>query len=93
MIKINKAELRDLILDGISSKELNSKYDYSAITDMSYMFNTCSSLKTVPLFDTSNVTDMQLMSCFQIVSRWNLCHYSIYHNALTRVSCFKIACH
>jgi len=60
-MKINKHELRELILDGISTEELNSKYDYSHITNMSYMFEDCVSLKSVPLFDTSNVIDMQCM--------------------------------
>ena len=57
----NKNELRDLILDGITSEELNSKYDYSSITDMSYMFSDCESLKTIPLIDTSNVRNMKYM--------------------------------
>jgi len=61
MKKINKEELRDLILDGISTEELNSKYDYSDILDMSEMFKNCVSLKSVPLFDTKNVTDMSAM--------------------------------
>ena len=65
MITINnKYELRDLILDGITTEELNSKYDYSSITNMSYMFNACKSLKTIPLIDTSNVTNMKYMFSF-----------------------------
>jgi len=66
MIKIKKSELRDLILNGITTAELNSKYDYSGITDMSYMFSMfcdSSSLESVPLFDTSNVTNMNYMFC------------------------------
>jgi len=51
MIKITQKEkLRDLILEGITSKELNSKYDYSSITDMS-----------VPSLDTSNCLSMKDM--------------------------------
>lgn len=36
----------------------------TGITNMSSMFNYCTSLKTVALFDTSNVTDMQLLFWF-----------------------------
>jgi len=57
MIRINIAELRDLILNGISTSELNSKYNYSSITDMSRMFFNCSLLETVPLLNTFNVTN------------------------------------
>ena len=34
---IDVEELRDLILDGISTEELNAKCDYSAITDINFM--------------------------------------------------------
>ena len=57
-IEITKYQLRDLILEGISTEELNSKYDYSSISDMTYMFADCKSLKTIPLLDTSNVINM-----------------------------------
>jgi len=41
-IKINKSELRDLILDGITTEELNNKYDYSDVTDTNCMvMNRC----------------------------------------------------
>ena len=60
MKKINKEELRDLILDGIGTEELKN-YNYSNITNMSYMFEGCSSLKSIPNLDTSNVTDMVFM--------------------------------
>jgi len=57
-----KEELRDLILDGITTEdELNEKYDYSSITDLSYMFSGCSSLIEVPLFNTANVTNTRCM--------------------------------
>ena len=46
-IKISKVELKQLILQGISSKELNFKYDYSDITNMSGMFSGCSSLEYI----------------------------------------------
>jgi len=61
IILSHKKELRDLILNGISSDELNENYDYSSITDMSYMFEERSPLIEVPLFDTSNVTTMSYM--------------------------------
>lgn len=35
--------------------------DTSEVTDMSYMFNGCTSLTTIPLLDTSNVTTMSYM--------------------------------
>jgi len=46
-----------LILNGITSEELNTKYDYSG-TNMNFMFHMCTSLKSIPLFDTSNVKSM-----------------------------------
>ena len=61
MEKISKEELKQLILDGISSEELKSRYVYSDVTDMSYMFYDCSGLVSVPELDTSNVTDMSYM--------------------------------
>ena len=61
MIYIIKEELKDLILDGISTEELNSKYDYSRITNMSGMFYDCKSLETIPLLDTSQVKYMNSM--------------------------------
>ncbi len=58
---INKKELRDLILNGITTKELNNKYDYSNITDMEEIFQYCKNLKSIPKLDTSNVTNMERM--------------------------------
>jgi len=60
-VKVGKMELRDLILDGISTEELHLKYDYSNITDMSCMFYNCTSLKEIPELNTENVTDMHRM--------------------------------
>jgi surface protein len=60
MIKINKSQLRKLILDGITTEELK-QYDYSHITDMSNLFSNCKNLKTFPLLDTSNVITMTWM--------------------------------
>jgi len=57
-MKINKPVLRDLIIKGISTEELNSNFDYSSVTDMSRMFYSCSSLESVPLFCTSKVKYM-----------------------------------
>jgi len=59
--KITKSKFKKLILGGISTEELNSKYDYSHITDMTSLFRNCKSLESVPLFDTSNVTSMKSM--------------------------------
>jgi surface protein len=58
-------ELRDIILsiqgDEEEIKNFNYKYNYSRITDMSYMFYGCKSLKTIPYLNTSNVIDMSYM--------------------------------
>lgn len=64
-VVITKEELRDLIVSGISSEELNANYDYSNITDMSYLLAGCKDIKTVPYFDTSNVKvlDCAFMDC------------------------------
>ena len=37
--------------------------DFSNVTDMSYMFNECNSLTSIPQLDTSNVTKMYYMFC------------------------------
>jgi surface protein len=73
MFEINKittnCELRDIILSGEFDNPIQVKnnehickngtiYDYSSITDMSFMFDSCRPFTTIPLFDTSNVTDM-----------------------------------
>lgn len=53
MKKIDKSELRDLILDGITSEELNSKYDYSNVTIMRYIyiFDRCFELKELNILN------------------------------------------
>ena len=61
MIIIDKFKLRDLILDGISTEELNSKYDYSHITDMSDLLSGYVYLKSIPQLNTINVTNMNWM--------------------------------
>jgi len=58
-ILTKKIELKKLILKGISQEDLDNNYDYSQITDMSYMFDGCYSLKKIPFLNTSNVTNMQ----------------------------------
>ena len=64
--KITKEQLRDMILNG----EDISKVDYSHITDMSNMFDGCSSLVSIPELDTSKVTVMSRMfdGCSSLVS-------------------------
>ena len=57
---INRQELKDLILSGITTEELKA-YDYSNITDMSFMFTNCKSLTTIPELNTSNVYYMNSM--------------------------------
>lgn len=39
--------------------QIPSIFDFSNVTNMSYMFSYCSSLTSVPLFNTSNVTNME----------------------------------
>jgi len=68
-IKINKQQLRELIVSGITSHDLNARYDYSSITDMSYLLAGCKEVTSVPLFDTSNVKvlDRAFMDCENLV--------------------------
>jgi len=61
MKNISKYELYELIMDGITLDELDANYDYSHITNMSYLFRNCETLKSVPEFDTSNVTNIHAM--------------------------------
>jgi surface protein len=96
IIKITKKdELRDIILSGNFDDSIQVKndehickdgtiYDYSEITDMSWMFENCGSfsalssqtdeknlnIETIPLFDTSNVTNMKGMffSCSSLIT-------------------------
>ena len=44
--------------------EVPSYLDFSNITDMSNMFDYCEQLTTIPLLDTSKVTDMNSMLCY-----------------------------
>ena len=59
--KIGKEELRELIVGGITSIELNAKYDYSGIIDMSELLHDCTTLESIPKLDTSQVTNMNYM--------------------------------
>jgi len=58
--RITKTKLKKLVLSGISTSELNSKYDYSSITNMTGLFRG-TKLKSFPMLLTSNVTDMRSM--------------------------------
>ena len=60
MKTLNKKELKNLILNGITTEELKG-YNYSHITDMSDMFYSCKSLTSIPELDTSNVIIMSEM--------------------------------
>ena len=42
-------------------KEVPEWVDFEGITDMSYMFDNCGNLQTIPLINTRNVTDMGYM--------------------------------
>ena len=44
-----------------TSLDILSQCDFSKVTNMSYMFNGCSSLTTIPLIDTSSCTNMSNM--------------------------------
>lgn len=46
---------------GASVNDLISYNDTSSVTNMSYMFSSCSNLTTIPQLDTSNVTNMGYM--------------------------------
>ena len=59
--KIDKRKLVFLVSKGISTEDLNKYYDYSSITDMSYLFAGFKSIKSIPFIDTSNVTNMRYM--------------------------------
>jgi surface protein len=64
-IVIDKYDLKSIILSIQDNEEelrnFNNKYDYSNITDMSFMFSDCKSLKTIPKLNTINVTNMEYM--------------------------------
>lgn len=50
--------------------EVPSVFDFSNVTDLSYMFSTCSNLTSVPKINTSNITDMSAMFpyCYRLTS-------------------------
>ena len=66
---VNKEQLKELILNGITTEELKD-YDYSSVTGMNNMFENCTLVYTIPCLDTSNVTDMSSMfeNCSSLVS-------------------------
>jgi hypothetical protein len=57
----DKFKLSKIIKNGISTEQLNKRYDYSSITDMSELLEHAGNLKYVPWMDTSNVTCMDYM--------------------------------
>jgi surface protein len=57
---LDYSSLRMLINKGISTEELNSKYDYSEVTEMDYLLNG-SLITEIPFLDTSNVVSMYCM--------------------------------
>jgi surface protein len=73
IVKIpTKYDLRKLILSGEFDDPIQVKntehicnngivYDYSHISDLSFLFDECHSLSFIPPFDTSNVSDMSFM--------------------------------
>ena len=69
MKKINKEQLKQLIIDGITTQELK-EFDYSHITNMIFMFEGCKSLTSIPHLNTSNVISMSYMfeGCKSLVS-------------------------
>ena len=56
--------------NGSSVDDLIQPNDTENVTNMSNMFNTCSSLTTIPQLDTSKVTDMSSMfyACYSLTS-------------------------
>lgn len=57
----DKNVLRALIIDGITSRELNNNYDYSSITDMEGLFLAAGELTSIPKLYTDRVTTMRAM--------------------------------
>lgn len=57
MRKVNKSELRGMIING----EDIAVVDYSEVTDMGHMFHRATELVNMPYLDTSNVIDMSYM--------------------------------
>ena len=51
-------------------KEVPDFYDFSNVTNMSYLFDTCRNLTSIPQLQTGNVTDMSFMlrNCVSLTS-------------------------
>jgi surface protein len=82
IIKVNSIQkLKTLVLSGKFDNSIQVKnnehicqngsiYDYSEMTDLSHMFEYCSTLRGLPLFDTSNITDMSHMFSFSTLEKF-----------------------
>ena len=70
MISIGCSELKKIVKSGISSDDLNTRYDYSRVTDMSYLFAGENRLEEIPFLITSNVRNMSGMffDCHSLLS-------------------------
>ena len=91
MKKIDRQELIDLILGGITEEELKA-YDYSNVLDMSHMFYWCDSLISIPYLDTSNVTNMSCMfySCKSLISIPELNTSKVVNMNFMLAECFSL---
>lgn len=86
--------LATILTDDILKKLINYD-DTSNVTDMGYMFDSCSSLTTIPQLDTSNVTNMGHMfySCsslteinmINIGTSLNISATALEHDALVKL--------
>lgn len=67
--KVNVAEI-DLKLGYSTFKEIPEIFDFSNVTDMSNMFNSCGNLQTISALDTSGVVNMNsiFFSCTSLIS-------------------------
>jgi hypothetical protein len=75
---INKEQLRDLFVTksgSLRKKQPNlDDYDYSHLSDLSYLFANCHNLINAPSIDLTNVTDSSYMfyNCINLLSADNL---------------------
>ena len=77
---------------GISIDGLISYNDTSNVTNMSYMFNSCYKLTTIPPLNTSNVTDMSSMfsSCYKLTTIPPLNTSNVTNMSYMFNSCYKL---
>jgi surface protein len=77
---------------GTSVEDLISYNDTENVTDMSYMFNTCKSLQTIPLLDTGNVTNMTNMfnSCDKLQTIPQLDTSNVKNMGSMFYNCYKL---